>query len=122
MKKKKRQHRSMIFKVLALSLLSVWSCKPKTEIKSDVHEKEEVQEPSFSTSYIMGQFDPADHPDFTIIPSQYTDRDSLYLRKDALEDFIKMYDAALQDNIKLVIRSATRNFDYQKIIWENKWN
>jgi LAS superfamily LD-carboxypeptidase LdcB len=32
-----------------------------------------------------------------------------------------MYDAAKRDGINLIILSATRNFDNQKRIWENKW-
>ena len=43
------------------------------------------------------------------------------MRKEAYASFINMYEAALENGIKLVIRSAARNFDYQKGIWERKW-
>jgi zinc D-Ala-D-Ala carboxypeptidase len=75
----------------------------------------------YSSEYIMGKFDPAIHPDFMIIPAKFRDEDIRYIRKDVMEGFIKMYDAAAKDGIKLVIRSATRNFENQKRIWENKW-
>ncbi len=72
--------------------------------------------------YIMGHFDPATHPDFILIEEKYADRSGLYLHKEAYADFIKMHDAAEADGVDLQIRSATRNFDYQKGIWERKWN
>lgn len=75
----------------------------------------------FTTDYIMGHFDPTKHPDFTEIPAKYRDNQVRHLRKDVLEAFIKMYDAAEKEGIHLIIKSATRNFDYQKGIWENKW-
>jgi LAS superfamily LD-carboxypeptidase LdcB len=69
----------------------------------------------------MGHFDPAKHPAFEKIDIRYADREGLYLRKDAYEAFKKMYEHALSDGIRLQIRSATRNFVYQKGIWEAKW-
>jgi len=76
---------------------------------------------SLTTDYIMGRFDPAKHPDFTQVDARYADREGLYLRIDAYEAFLRMHGAAKKDGIALVIRSATRNFDYQKGIWEGKW-
>ncbi|MFZ1677418.1 MAG: M15 family metallopeptidase [Saprospiraceae bacterium] len=81
----------------------------------------EVIGEKYTVDYIMGHFDPATHPDFTIVDIKYADREGLYLRKDTYEAFRRMYDRALKDGIKLQIRSATRNFEYQKGIWEAKW-
>ncbi|MCO6487223.1 MAG: M15 family metallopeptidase [Phaeodactylibacter sp.] len=75
----------------------------------------------FTTDYIMGRFDPAQHPDFTLVDARYADREGLYLRRDTYEAFLRMREAAKKEGITLVIRSATRNFDYQKGIWERKW-
>lgn len=72
--------------------------------------------------YVMGQFDPAKHPDFTVIEEKYADRAGMYLRKDVYEAFLRMYEHALRDGIRLQIRSATRNFNAQKGIWEAKWS
>ena len=86
---------------------------------------EQVAEPEddfdFTISYLMGQFDPATHPDFVKVDDKYTDGDPYYLRKETYAAFQKMWDAAMADGIKLVIISATRNFDRQKMIWEAKW-
>lgn len=80
------------------------------------------QEEEFTVEYIMGHFDPAEHPAFVEVDIIHADREGLYLRRDAYEAFIKMYEAALKDSIRLQIRSATRNFNYQKGIWEAKWS
>lgn len=82
-----------------------------------IQQEEEV----FTTDYIMGHFDPAKHPAFEKVDIKYADREGLYLRKDTYKAFREMYNHALQDGIRLQIRSATRNFNYQKGIWESKW-
>jgi len=78
--------------------------------------------PIYPLTYLMGQFEPAEHPDFVEIDIQYADRAGLYLHKDTYEAFKKMHSAAAADGINLLIRSATRNFQSQKTIWEAKWN
>ncbi len=77
---------------------------------------------TFGLAYLTGRFDPANHPDFTRIEDQYADRPGLYLRTDAYDAYKKMHAAADSAGIRLVIRSAARNFDYQKDIWERKWS
>ncbi len=74
-----------------------------------------------SISYIMGHFNPALDSNFIEIDISYADRKGMWIRKDTYEAFQKMYAAALKEGIKLQIRSATRNFEYQKGIWERKW-
>ena len=114
--------------VLAYSILT--SCKPQNPVIvpttkvaiSPVIDTLKVENlPEYNIDYIMGKFDPASHPDFTLIPAKYRDEEMRYIRKDVLEAYIKMYNAAAKDGLKLVIRSATRNFENQKRIWENKW-
>ncbi|MEZ4935455.1 MAG: M15 family metallopeptidase [Saprospiraceae bacterium] len=75
----------------------------------------------FSLEYLMGQFDPAQHPDFVAVEKIYSDGDAYFLRKETYESFKKMWTAAKADGIELRIISATRNFDRQKSIWEAKW-
>lgn len=76
---------------------------------------------TFTIDYLTGHFDPATHPDFVRVADQYTDGDTYYLRKEAYEAFQRMHAAALEDGVRLLIISATRNFDRQKVIWEAKW-
>ena len=71
--------------------------------------------------FVMGKFEPRNHPDFTSIEKKYASRGGLLMQKKAYEAFKNMYNEALKDGVKLQIRSATRNFVYQKGIWERKW-
>ena len=75
----------------------------------------------FSMDYLMGKFDPAQHPDFVPVEKIYADDEGYFLRKETYESFKKMWEAARADGITLTIVSATRNFYRQKQIWEAKW-
>ena len=100
---------------------------PEENDPKDLPEKQTLKaaQPMIDTSiqldYLMGKFDQSKHPDFVKIGSPYTENSGMYLRKEAYEDFKKMYTAAKADGVTLLIRSATRNFDRQKVIWEGKW-
>lgn len=74
-------------------------------------------------NYLAGKFDPASHPLFIKLGDEHARGSArgAYLRKEAYEAFIKMSAAARQDGVELFIISATRNFESQKRIWENKW-
>lgn len=75
-------------------------------------------------NYLLGRFDPSHHAQFIQLTSVYAQGSALngYLRREAFEAFQKMASAAKKDGVALFIISATRNFDSQKKIWEDKWN
>lgn len=75
-------------------------------------------------SYLLGKFDPAKDNRFVQLGLKHASGNGLnaYLRKEALAAFGRMQNAAQKDGVALIIVSATRNFDQQKVIWENKWN
>lgn len=75
----------------------------------------------YDANYLMGRFNPAKNKLFTKIPKKYASRSGLYLRREALVAFKKMHAAAKKSGVHLTIRSATRNFNAQKRIWERKW-
>lgn len=79
---------------------------------------------SADKDYLLGKFDPTTHSQFVKLQDEHTRGGArgAYLRKETYEAFIKMSEAARKDGVKLVIISATRNFEAQKRIWENKWN
>lgn len=129
---------SVLSKILSfLTFLIIYSCSSQVNGTGDnVQKTANVSLPSVeytlkyggdtlpidrSVEYIMGRFEPDTHPVFELIESKYADRAGMYLRSDTYAAFKKMHAAALQDSIELVIRSATRNFNYQKGIWERKW-
>jgi len=83
-----------------------------------------VQAQTPDKNYLLGKFDPTTHPKFSKLSDEHTRGSArgAYLRKETYEAFIKMSDAAKLEGVELIIISATRNFDSQKRIWENKWN
>lgn len=103
----------------ASSKLSEQKPQPKAHMAA---QNEAAEQADFDLDYLMGHFDPAQHPDFTKISSPYSDRADMYLRRDAYEAFKSMHAAALKEGISLKIISAARNFEVQKGIWEAKWN
>ena len=84
---------------------------------------EKDQQQSIDTlDYVQGKFDPKGHPLFTLIPAEYASREGMYLRKETMNAFKQMAEAGKKAGLKFKIISATRNFESQKKIWEDKWN
>lgn len=120
-----------IFKLIPIFLFFFTACQQnnsQVEQETTAGKAETVAQnidtlpsPSFPVSYITGNFDPAKHEDFVRIEDKHTDKNDIYLRQDAYKAFKEMYEAAAKDGVKLLIRSATRNFNAQKGIWEAKW-
>ncbi len=107
---------------------SLFSCVPKPKNQNthtpDLptnHTGDTTIQKLLNIAFITGQFEPDTHPDFVPIDSLYTPKKDIYLHKSSYEAFKKMFQAAKHDGIKLEILSATRNFNYQKRIWERKW-
>ena len=72
--------------------------------------------------YLMGHFDQTEREDFVQIPPEYImGPNKMYLRKETYDAYKDMRDAAMAVGINLKIASATRNFDYQAELWNNKW-
>jgi D-alanyl-D-alanine carboxypeptidase len=74
-----------------------------------------------STDYLLGKFEPAERADFVPVGKPYSDRPGMRLRRETMEAFVKMYEAAEKDGVRLRIISSTRTFDQQKVIWSGKW-
>lgn len=115
--------------ILASTIFSCNNTAPESnEVNASMQEMEEKQpEPieidsSFTLDYLRGHFNPVKHPDFVKVDPAYTDKEqTYYLHKQTWKAFKAMADAAKKDSIDLVLRSATRNFNRQKMIWEGKW-
>ncbi|TVR39817.1 MAG: D-alanyl-D-alanine carboxypeptidase family protein [Bacteroidia bacterium] len=71
---------------------------------------------------ILGHIDPAGDLLFSAVDPAYASRAGMFMRSEAYEAFLAMRDAAARDGVTLTILSATRPFDHQKRIWENKWH
>lgn len=120
----------MIALYLVIHVLLNVSCIPSTKLPSpdsDASKDTIVQPepvrivPRFDVQYLMGHFEPSTHPDFVLIDTIHADRPGLFLHRETYAAFKRMYDDALRDDVRLQIRSATRNFAAQRGIWERKW-
>jgi LAS superfamily LD-carboxypeptidase LdcB len=76
-------------------------------------------------NYLTGKFDQSKREDFVLVPKEYIlyeeGKGGMYLRKEAYRAYLEMQRAAEVSRVELKIVSATRNFDYQKEIWDKKW-
>ena len=94
--------------------LAIQKTQKKNELK--------VAQDTIEKIYLLGKFDPSTRDDFAMVPEEASISGyKMYLRKETLNAFLEMQKAANEDGINLKIASATRNFDYQKNLWDNKW-
>ena len=127
----------MLYRSLYLMMCTffVFSCEPNASKKEvtaaaaintvdKTGTTKSIQAPKMKNldiDYCMGKFEPKSHKDFVAIPIKYADRVGMFMRADAYSAFEEMFTEAKKDGISFQIRSAARNFDYQKGIWERKW-
>ena len=73
--------------------------------------------------FLLGKIHFEKDANFVQIPPQYTvlRNPNNFIQKKTLEAFLKMWEAALKDGVKLTATSASRNFWVQRYIWEQKW-
>ena len=104
--------------VITSSLLDLQQRRANEIILAQEQAKKDAQE----KIYLLGKFDPSVDPDFLQVPEEYDIGGyTMYLRKETLGAFEDMAEKADEDGVELKIASATRNFDYQKNLWNNKW-
>jgi zinc D-Ala-D-Ala carboxypeptidase len=109
--------------IIGSSLLDLEQKKANEIIKQEILAQQKADQIAAEKIYLLGQFDPAQNADFVVVPAPYgISGYQMYLRKETLNGFLEMAEAAEKDGVVLKIASATRNFDYQKNLWNNKWN
>lgn len=96
--------------------------EPDSGLGAAKTENQKPERAPFALEVLLGQIDQSKNDDFVHIDPKYTNKPNIFLRKDAYASFLKMHTAAKADGVNLTIISATRNFNYQKGIWERKWN
>jgi D-alanyl-D-alanine carboxypeptidase len=76
--------------------------------------------------YLSGQFNPAKEPLFVSLSAVGipTDGKEHYLRREVATALKRLYEELCRDHpgVEFWIRSSTRSWYAQKILWENKWN
>ncbi len=105
-------------KLLLISTL-IFAATPQAQADQHIPQAANTIDPNSAITFLMGKAGVEDR--FATIASRYASRKGLKLDPKAYEAFKQMHAAAKKDGIKLVIKSATRNFGYQKGIWERKW-
>src|SRR3989344_776320 len=94
------------------------------QIVKELEQEKEVEEEYKNKErvYLAGHFDPATRGGFILLPKEYSaNLYPVYLREETYGAYVKMYQAAKEDDIILHISSGTRNFDSQKYLWDEKW-
>ena len=90
--------------------------------KEEERAAKEAEEKAEKILYLMGHFDPVQKENFVPVAPEYNlTPNKIYLRKETYEAFLAMRAAAEKDGVDLKVASATRNFEYQKGIWDKKW-
>jgi LAS superfamily LD-carboxypeptidase LdcB len=77
----------------------------------------------YTDSELIGVLDEATRAaQFAPLPEGTTSKPGSMLRKEALQRFLEMREAAKKAGVTLTVVSALRTFDQQKGIWERKWS
>lgn len=69
---------------------------------------------------VTGQINYETHANFKKLSPQFSSK-AIYLQNVVAEKFEEMCTAALKDGVSLKAISGARNFNYQKGIWDRKW-
>lgn len=73
-----------------------------------------------SVEMVTGHFDFQEHDDFVRVADSLSDKE-IYLQRETYDAFKAMAESAQTDGVRFIIVSGTRNFSYQKAIWDSKW-
>lgn len=71
--------------------------------------------------FLTGRIDPQTEPYFMTVPETLSLQKGARLLMPVVQAFVRMAEAAKKEGIILKVFSATRTFDRQKQIWEDKW-
>lgn len=74
-----------------------------------------------SKDYLLGKYDYKTDASFVEVPLKYAKFPDQYLRSDAYLAFVHMAEDARLEGVTIYILSATRSFEDQKKIWNEKW-
>ena len=84
-------------------------------------EKANYIETIATPDFLVGRHDYYKDTSFTEIPEHMAYRSEMYLLNEVYTAYFQMYSAAKKEGITLKIISATRTFEEQRWIWDDKW-
>lgn len=118
----KKRNSVIILITAVLIVVSFFTVSRLTASHQHPQSKFVAQNPeNYTKEDLLGKSDITKDTAFIKIPQYLTPKTNIYLRKETLAAFIRMHDKAAADGVKLTIVSATRTFEMQKKIWEDKW-
>jgi zinc D-Ala-D-Ala carboxypeptidase len=128
----------MITRIIIISILGIVSAcgfssgnneierqiivNPKQDQDSLSGEVEEEVFMDIPIEYLIGKINPENDSLFLPIPRNRCRLKQEYLHRDALQQYLDMYDTAIKENVNLEVISVTRTFREQQIIWETRWD
>lgn len=79
---------------------------------------------TITKDFLIGKTHYEKDSSFVLIDKKHTILSPIYgrIQKITYAAYLKMYEAALKDGIKLTVTSASRNYWVQRYIWDVKWN
>lgn len=118
--------RNFVFLISILLISCSAERSPSNDVQnSDFEESQTGVQDSIqvdvSTDFVTGHFDLKTHEDFVQVDPQDANKE-VHLHRETYKAFQAMADSAQKDGISLIIVSGARNFEYQKAIWDRKWN
>ncbi|MHA7944529.1 M15 family metallopeptidase [Formosa sp. 3Alg 14/1] len=114
-------------KISAFIIICLWLAfypqKDATLERFSKFEHLESQTPckAITKDFVLGKFNFKTDSCFVKVAPEFSNK-TIYLQAEVYNAFIQMNALAKQDNITFKIISGTRNFTYQKSIWDRKWN
>jgi LAS superfamily LD-carboxypeptidase LdcB len=110
----------MRFIVLLFSIALISCSSDKTSSENQPSNTNDSLQVDTSVEFVTGQFEFENHEDFEKVDPQYADKE-IYLQQEVWDAFKAMADSAKADGVNFILVSGTRNFEYQKSIWDRKW-
>lgn len=95
--------------ILTLIYITCWNCKGN------------AQKLMINKPFLTGRYSFTKDTSFVKVGVNYS-VNTVYLKKETYRAYLKMYEAALKDGVKLTIISGTRSFDDQLYKWNAEWN
>ncbi|QDO95143.1 M15 family metallopeptidase [Formosa sediminum] len=75
---------------------------------------------TITKAFVLGKFNFETDPCFVKVATAFSNK-TIYLQQEVYTAFLNMNAAAKQDGVQFTVISGTRNFLYQKSIWDRKW-
>ena len=109
----------LVMSFISIICLSAYSLLTKTHLNTDILISSHPAKP-ITKELVLGKFNFTSDPYFVKVAPELTNK-TTYLQKEVYDAFLKMNAKAKLQGVQFKVISGTRNFTYQKSIWDRKW-